>query len=390
MNTRLNKLLPLAGVACCFSTSLLLAAPQYGGNDSGNCCPPKRPEPVCEPPCDEVTDRTLVFDECTNNFRKGFTPDAGPRVACGADFFITADFIYWTSRLDGLGYAQTSSVLAAGAGVANLAKGSVQHPDFGWDPGFKVGLGYNLDHDGWDLFAEYTWLRPDDTDSTSSSANPSRLTALWTSDNSVLTDLRSARSSWNYDLNVVDLELGRNFFVSRDLTLRPHFGLKGTWQNHEYRVVYAERDPAAPDADLHKVSIDQDYWGVGLRTGMDTVWYFNQYFGIYGDFALAALWSKFDVDRTDTDDTVTGGVTTASLRTLNVNNEFYSLKYVFEIVLGLRGDVWFSDDAFHLGFHLGWEMQYWPSQNQFFRYAEECAHGDLNFMGLTTGVRFDF
>ncbi|HPE85572.1 MAG TPA: hypothetical protein PLO43_05285, partial [Chlamydiales bacterium] len=74
----------------------------------------------------------------------------------------------------------------------------------------------------------------------------------------------------------------------------------------------------------------------------------------------------------------------------NINNTFNSLKEVFEIVLGLQGDVWFSDDSYHLGVNLGWEMQYWPNQNQYLRLLEESSHGDLYFMGLTLGVRFDF
>ena len=105
---------------------------------------------------------------------------------------------------------------------------------------------------------------------------------------------------------------------------------------------------------------------------------------------MSALWGEFDVDRTDSTETVVGGVVTATTRSLNTNNDFHSLKYVYEIVLGLKADIWFSDDAFHVGFHAGWEMQYWPSQNQFFKLREESAHGDLYFMGLTTGVRFDF
>ena len=375
MKSTLKKLLPLAGVVCCFSSSLLLAATQYGGNSSGNCCPPKKPDP-CEP-CDEVLDRTRVFAGC--DYRE-ITPCAGPRVACGADLFITADFIYWTSRMDGLGYAANGVGLA---GPLTTGSGTVKHPDFGWDPGFKVGLGYNLDHDCWDLFAEYTYLRPRDTDSTSTTV--ATLYPLWAGNFTVLQRaMATARVSWDYDLNVIDLELGRNYFISRYLTLRPHFGLKGTWQDHEYRTRYTALNPNT--FDYSRTSIDQDYWGVGLRTGLDTVWYFNKYFGIFGDFALSALWGEFDVHRRDLAATNAGTIVNQT----NIRNQFYSLKSVFEIALGLQADFWFSDDSFHLGLNAGWEMQYWPSQNQFLRLLEESAHGDLYFMGLTIGVRFDF
>lgn len=47
------------------------------------------------------------------------TPSAGPRVDHGIDAFITGDFIYWTTRMDGLGYVQTGAT----DGLANATKG---------------------------------------------------------------------------------------------------------------------------------------------------------------------------------------------------------------------------------------------------------------------------
>ena len=370
MKPNLKSTLLLAGMVGSFSSSLLLA-------DSGNCCPPpKKPDP-CKPcePCNEVLDRTRVFAGC--DYRE-ITPCAGPRVACGTDLFITADFIYWTSRMDGLAYATTGN--GATIAPANPGTGSVRHPDFGWDPGFKVGLGYNLPHDCWDVFAEYTYLRPSASDSVSS--NSQTLVPLWPQAGVSTAADRSIRAAWDLSFNVLDLELGRNYFISRYLTLRPHFGLKGAWMDNDFRTTNVS---FTNPNDFVRQTIDQDYWGVGLRTGLDTVWYFNKYFGIFGDFALSALWGEFDVTR-NIRRTTAGVISQID----NYNNTFYSLKEVFEIVLGLQGDFWFSDDAFHLGFNAGWEMQYWPSQNQYFKLSEEAAHGDLYFMGLTLGVRFDF
>ncbi|MCP5492151.1 MAG: hypothetical protein H7A40_03815 [Chlamydiales bacterium] len=376
MKTHLKKLLPLVGVVSCFSSSLLLAASHYGGSGNDACCPPKKPEPVCAEPCNEEVTRMKVFEEC--KYRE-ITPDAGPRVACGTDFFITADFIYWATRMDGLGYAATNI-----AGV-NVPQGSVSHPDFGWEPGFKVGLGYNLPHDGWDVFVEYTYLRPSADDSTTNNTN--RMVRLWADPtNNPFETVSSARANWDFDLNVIDLELGRNFFVSRYLTLRPFFGLKGAWTSSSFTI----RTVDALDSTLGDVvAMGQDFWGVGFRTGMNTVWWFNKYFGIFGDFALSALWGDFDVTRRDANTITVNNVVTETT-TSNTKNCFSSMKPVFEIAMGLEGDYWFSDDQYHFGAKLGWEMQYWANQNQFFSLNEEGSHGDLSFMGLTLRFRFDF
>ncbi len=382
MKTHLKKLLPLVGVISCFSSSLLLAASHYGGSGNNACCPPRKPEPVCAEPCNEEVTRMKVFEEC--KYRE-ITPNAGPRVACGTDIFITADFIYWATRMDGLGYAVTN------AAMNTTAKGSVSQPDLGWDPGFKVGLGYNLAHDGWDIFAEYTYLRPDASDSVASASGT--MLRLWSNAFGNFggisnTPIQSASASFCQDLNVLDVELGRNYFISRYLTLRPFFGVKASWIDTTYDIRTVDFQDSTFGVET---AISQDTWAVGLRTGMDTVWWFNQYFGIFGDFALSALWENFDVDRLDTTLTYDAdGNVIATLNSFWTNNCFTSLQSVFEIALGLEADAWFNDDQFHFGVKAGWEMQYWPNQNQLFSLFEEGSHGDLGFMGFTLKFRFDF
>ena len=312
------------------------------------------------------------------------TPNAGPRVSDGADVFITADFIYWTGREDGLGFAYT------GARSSNLdpKKGEIKHPDFGFDPGFKVGLGLNLGHDGWDVFAEYTWLHSDGDKRTVSASDPSNssIRPLWLIDPASMgpsTPISRASGEWDLHFNVIDLELGRNFFVSRYLTLRPHFGFKGTWQDEDYTVRYEE--PESGEVFISKMRIDQDFWGVGLRTGLDTAWHFTRRWSIFGDVALTALWCYFDVDRKDTTDFMSIKDTV-----LNTENDFHSIKGVIEIALGLRWEIWFRDDDYHFLIQAGWEEQIWLNRNQYFRHAEEGSHGDLTFQGLTLKLRFDF
>ena len=61
------------------------------------------------------------------------TPDAGPRIAREWNCFLTADFIYWTLRQDGMFYA----VSGVGGGAST---GKVHDLDWEWEPGFKVAF----------------------------------------------------------------------------------------------------------------------------------------------------------------------------------------------------------------------------------------------------------
>ncbi len=400
-----TKLFSLAAVAGCLLSSGLSAATDHSsqGKSMDQCrqCPPNPcpPDPCCEPnPCCPTTPAYGYDVPCEFGILWG----AGPRVCEGTDLFVTADFIWWTAREDGLAYAYSGVNGTVGSTNQNGGSGSVQHPDFGWDPGFKVGLGYNLPHDDWDVYAQYTWLHMQgDKDSTSNPVGTTnQLSAIWgiSNDNAYpLVDRATGR--WDLHFNVIDLEIGRNYFVSQYLTIRPFAGFKGTWQHQDYKVRYT-RNTVENDEDVrfvNRMRQDQDMWAIGIRSGFNFAWHFVRDFSLFGDMALSAMMTKYDIDRRDREEQYTlddsGNIVDRvyGITTLNTNNDFYSLKGVLEMDIGLRYDVWFGcNDAYHLRLQAAWEEQLWWGQNNMIGRFEECAHGDLMLHGLTIKARFDF
>lgn len=379
MESKMKKLLPLAGLLCGFMGTALHAQGDHNdmryGQDRNMHQQPGPPGKMH----DDHTQRVI-------------TPSAGPRVTNGADVFITADFIWWTPREDGLAYAFSGF----GDGVQSVSKGEVKQPDWKWEPGFKVGLGLALDHDGWDVYAQYTWLHSD----TETSSAGETLYPVWNISNAfnsptagnlgAATSIVSARNEWKLRFNVIDLEMARNFFVSQYLTLRPHFGFKGSWQTQDYEVEYRSPTGGVPEnvVTSHTMTNNQDYWGFGIRTGMNTAWHFTREFSIYGDWAASALWSNFKVDRKDQNVTIYDPAVNPVV--VNTQNDFYSVKAVVEMAIGLRYETWFSDDDYHFLIQAGWEEQVWLNHNQLFKLVEEGSHGDMDLQGLTVKVRFDF
>lgn len=369
METKIKKLLPLAGIVCSvFATGL------FADHDSMHQQHQTQQK--------EMYPAGIIHEG--GQYRE-ITPSAGPRVSDGVDLFITADFIYWKARQDGLGYVANGY----SSTTANASSGSVQQVGFEFDPGFKVGLGLNLCHDGWDVYAQYTWLHSNPGKSSKSDPTGTTLFPMWNIANEYPTHddgIINATGNWDLQFNVIDLELGRNYFISQYLTLRPHFGFKGTWQDNDYSVVYITVD--GPNIDTNKMNNDQDYWGFGIRTGLQTAWHFNTNWSIFGDFAISALWGKFDTTRKDV---TSNDSNPATIQTVfNVENNFYTLKEVLELALGLRWETWFSDDDYHFMIQAGWEEQIWLSNNQLISFYEESAHGDLTLHGLTIKARFDF
>ena len=360
------------------------------------------------------------------------TPNAGPVVKNGADIFVDADFIYWTARQDGLPYAYTGvlnpfgsiqgSSALNGSDAFTMAKGRESYIDNKMDPGFKVGAGLDLRHDGWDNYLEYTWFQTHSSGTTTASTDTFQETLFpgldvrdtlfnSTSPNSASGSVTgffydSAHASWALHFNVFDWELGRNFFVSPRLILRPHIGLKGTWQRQKFTAKYngnhelSEPSTSAPftrsELGYYKISLNQFYWGVGVRAGMDASWQFTPSWSIYGDWALSALWGKFDINRTDLQSQANGSTaatTFVNAQIVNSEREFHSLRAVLELALGLRWDYFFSDDNYRFRIQAGWEEQIWFSQNNvnlnndlLFRES----NNDLVLQGLTVKFRFDF
>ncbi|MBI3236101.1 MAG: hypothetical protein HYZ48_00050 [Chlamydiales bacterium] len=315
------------------------------------------------------------------------TPEVEPKVTHWADPFITAEFIYWKAYEEGLDYATTGVAPA----TANASRGSVHNPSFGYEPGFKLGFGLKFRHDGWDLYGNWTWLSEFEGNGRANASTNSVVNATWTAPvinvngpfDVTSFNMDHAHAHWDMKFNSLDLELGRNFYISRFLTLRPHFGFKFGWVNQDYEVKYHTLD-GLDAADYH-IKMNQDFFGCGLRTGLDTVWYFTKHWGLYGDFAFAALWSRFHSNRKDS----YADAATPKFHNLKTHNHFNTMTEVLELGLGFRYDTTFfiGDYAFYL--QAGWEEQIWFNQNQYYDLADDVK-GNMGMQGLSvkTGIMF--
>lgn len=382
------------------------------------CCPPK---PCCEPvvcPClpDDCCQRNVCPPTCVIN------PKVDLIKCPEMDFFVTGDYIYWTAREDNLEFAAV-----AGQNIAALANGPVpltSNEVFRLDKskyqsGFKVGAGLDFCHDGWDLYAEYTGYSSDMKKSTPVmplniptpgfllTNGPNLLDLYWgvnggfpfglmvagnnSFDTNGLPFINSASAKWRLNFNTVDLELGRNFYVSPRLMLRPFCGLKGAWNRQHMNVKTTTQFLVTYNSSMHnKIKT----WGAGLRAGLDSAWHFTRSFSLIGDLALTGLWEKFKLRRFD--GTLLSGPTvvgpTPPINLINWKETQHGVKPVIEWMLGLKWETGFSCDEYHLSVTAAWEEQVWFGQNKFLRFCNNASGtgGDLSLQGLTVDARFDF
>ena len=377
MEMKLRKLWPLVGALCLSVSAFANSSTQNGSSTYGSSM--------------DSSSQSGHGSYQRGTFRE-ITPPAGPRVAHGADVFITADFIWWKATQDGLAYAIGGVVSPSNitqfpsSGVPS--KGRVTDPDFGWDPGFKVGLGLNIDHDGWDIYAQYTWLHSSASSSTKQVGITNSIVAA-TETTPVLGDVRR-NASWDLHFNLIDLELGRNFYLSQYLTMRPHFGLRGTWQEQDFKAKisgsyfqFGQDNVTGP----YNVHVDHDTWGLGVRGGLNLAWHMSKCWSIFGKVAWSAMWTHYDVDRKDKLTLLDNPETNYQL--ISTELDTYRVKYVGELELGLRWETWFYDDNYHFLIQAGWEEQVWVNYGNLIRIYNDTP-GDLGLHGLSLKFRFDF
>ena len=360
---------------------------------------------------------------------KVITPAAGPRVTNGADLFISANFIYWKMSQNGSNFAYTgyqnnfarTLTLAADTPYTDVPQGQIYDVADDWAPGFKVGLGLDTSHDGWDIYAEYTWIRFTNNDAVSRDPIDNALPAAFSQVGAVQFPVvgtplfDSVRADMRLTYNKINLEIGRNFYYSQYLTARPHAGLTGVWLRNRFNtkarnldgVEIVTTNAAGTSVTLGLNGDDCTFavnnnWGLGLRAGFDLGWYFTKEWSIYSNFIGNAIWNTYSTDSyirgvrgTLTSTGQVAGLNVGdsfSQNITNINNTDSSVEgvnYVVEMELGLCWETFFYDDNYHFAAKIGWEMQDWINYMRVVRITG-IEDNDLMLQGLNVKLRFDF
>ncbi|WP_420421031.1 Lpg1974 family pore-forming outer membrane protein [Simkania sp.] len=314
-------------------------------------------------------------------------------------FSIQGEFIWWRAILDNLEYGlKDSAVITDPNNFPNdrAHNFTVKEPSFEFDPGFKVAAGYDFGRDNWDLFLRWTWLHSNPSDSVNAGDNnlillETRVEPIAVSQNFGGIALSpNGKVRWDIHFNVLDFEMGYDYFFSKRFSVRPFMGLKTAWIDMDYRVDYIAAtvlEGGANDIRDLKGKGDSDYWGVGPCFGIDSYLHIGWGFSIYGLLSGAALYGEFDAKYDQIN--IENPPNTIEVDLKFKHDNFYRLRNMVQMALGVEWAYCFSKE-YLLALHIGWETQYWWNQLEmpFFGYFQ--PEGDLTFSGLDVGVRFDF
>lgn len=327
----------------------VVAVQDIASNDCVKKCPP--PPPVC---CNPLC-------------------PAAPMSENG--WYLFADLLYWHADVDHADWAFKNTNTSD-----QVIHGPNHALNFKWSYGFRAGIGMNMDYDQWDTNLYYTWFQT--RNSNAVGTHKSQLAAdLF----GLATPFTQGKIHWTIHYSVIDWELGRWFYVSKHLSLRPHIGIKNGWISQHVN----ERFTTQNSGPYHSKT-SNEFWGIGPAGGFNTSWNFanvhSHRFGFFGDFAGALMYGHFNIHHKETDFKPSG---------LTRNLMVPMLQGIF----GLSWDTGFNCDSRHFGIRLGYEFQFWFRQNQMLKNEFTTSGGLVNYsrsagnlglQGLTIDFRFDF
>ncbi len=312
------------------------------------------------------------------------TPSAMIILGLEAEPFFTTDYLCWSVRQENMEYAY--QVLKVGINDSPIST-RLQSPHWKYNSGFRVGAGLDFKRDGWDVYLNYTWFHPskfkrhsDINTPNSNAVNSNFLEETWQAGAAFSS---AASEDWSFKDDEVNWELGRNFFISRFLTVRPFTGFKTAWQEQKQHLVY---DNIISPTGIITLSNHLDFWGMGIRLGINSAWYiYKKYLSIVGDIAFSGLWSCVKLSQMVIDP--------ENKKLINVRVSYHTIRPILEWALGFQWDCWIYQNRMKLSLRAAWEEQVWINQNSLISpitASLKAKGGDLSLQGLTARARFDF
>lgn len=355
---------------------------------------------------------------------KHFFPSSSYAAQSGNNVFVYGDLLYLIAQQEGLEFAAVMNAPVSFFNSKNLASISPIKPtkyysvDFDWHTGLRLGAGWHMPHDRWDL--SFEWLHFQQKDSRSLNPDPAKKTLFIVNtspDNgrrgpNMRTSIaQNGKEKWHLDYDTLDLTLSKPFWSTSRLSLNLHVGLRTAWIDQHIKQSYHHiTNPAiihTANAFVANELVNknhQSFWGIGFRGGIDSRWALTRCFSLFGNVSFSPLWSMFKIRNVENISVNPAIVLPFAFPDplFEVDDSYHAIKLNADMQIGAQWDFYFSKERFHLGLRAAWEFHYWPNQNQiniyqddvlnttYQPYASYKPHGTLSLYGASFGAVFDF
>ncbi len=354
------------------------------------------PKGPCERPKEEI---------CCENPKPGPFAFAYPQdigLNCPRDFYVHVDALAFQAKQDGMEFAIEDTSGNNGLPDAPITYGKVigfsgKNSDWDFNPGARAGFGFYLDHDAWTVDFNWTWLNITNYKHGDATTSGSGLIPLWILGSGTPNAQFGPHSSavWKAHYNTLDMDLGKPYHISRYVIFNPHFGLRAGWIDQHFSVDFGGAE-SGPNRTIHHG--DNDFWGIGLRGGLNTDWIVGKGWNLFANFSASMLASKFEVHQnmvlpgTDGDG-------------FDLNYDSYQNVPNMELAVGIAWNKYFDKNKYRIGMRFAYEfIQWWDQLNmrKFFSgngqastpvnvgYASDTvSRGNLSLNGFSLRLQVD-
>jgi hypothetical protein len=352
--------------------------------NSGQCCPTECQSGTA-PMCCATTDMRVP---------RGCVPCDG--------WYFMADFLYWRAENHGFAFAFDRQ-------DGTITNGKVDRITPSWDPGFRAAIGWNTDYDYWDLLVNWTWYNHH------SHSHKSRLDLIQTSGQhlgfyplypvnvggGLSGPFASVKAHYHLMHNAIDFELGRSHCMTKQLSFRPHWGIRGAWLNQKFSDHFfdnANQSDEGAFLEQQRFTGRNHYWGIGPRAGSNAEWHLDYGFSMIGKVAATLLYGQSHV-KSDESQRQSDSTIPEPILKQRATEHFDQLVPNLQMVLGMQWGTCFNCDRMYFNFNVCWETNYWWNMyniptllqgNGFNPPFPTIGNQPVTMEGLTINAQFDF
>lgn len=300
---------------------------------------------------------------------------------------VSGNYLYWQAKEDGLEYLQTVNLNGAGS-TQLLVRAELFEPDSSWNSGFRVALGYIFPaRSQWDVRLDWTSFHSH-AGNRQSSSDPTLATEMlrptWLP---FLMGTGATQGSvdWTLRYNILNLSLGRDFFLGKWMSFHPQMGITGGWIKQHYHANYegfsALNGVFSPVGPTNYLA-DWEYRAVGLRLGTDVQWYMTSQVSLVANGFASILCGKYQLNE-KFNGAFPIGFFTLIHEKIMLKDNFYRLRPAIEMEIGARWQHFFSDKMRRVLFGAYYGFAYWFQQNIM---VNEFVILDQNFNSFLTNL----
>lgn len=308
------------------------------------------------------------------------------------NIFATGDFIYWKAVEDEVVLVQRSPNFVT-AGNTGLVQSRNLH--FSYAPGFELGVGANMNYGDWDVYGNWSSLRNNHNTIRRSGTTNEYIVVPLAINNSSPPVASSYNIRWKLNYDTFDFELGRAYYLSKRVILRPYVGARAVWI---FRSIESNFSGLLPYRNFFNGNVadltgpiffksSNAFWGLGPRIGINSRWLlghtgFGLMANLSGSFEAGAFKNRSIANVNDPAAGMISGV-------LQVKRLF-TTRANFDAAVGVDFGKCFNE-WLYLYLSLGYDVSYWWNMLSLVSYLDPSGiKTDLSLRGLDFKIRLDF